>query len=122
MARRALTPITACTYGHARAARGRSLPRRQRRPRAGSSRAICRRGLRPLGSCCIRGALDGVADYIEDETGLGQHWDVAAVSFVDPCAHAFGDEALQVGMNCAVFGAYDVPARLRSPCRAFYLL
>src|SRR5262245_51176685 len=61
-----------------------------------------------LGAC-------GLADHVEHEVGLGKHWHVAAVALEGGCAHALGEEALQIGMNCSVLFGDDVPARLRLP-------
>ena len=47
---------------------------------------------------------------------------MAAVDLIGGCAHAFGEEALQIGMHGLVFLADDVPARLRLPRRSFKLL
>src|SRR5262245_10184864 len=61
-----------------------------------------------LGAC-------GLADHVEHEVGLGKHWHVAAIALKRGCAHAFGEEALQIGMNGSVLFGDDVPARLRLP-------
>src|SRR2546429_9064814 len=42
--------------------------------------------------------------------------------FRSRCAHALGEEAFQVGMDGAILGGNDGPARLRLPCGAVNLL
>src|ERR1700752_228056 len=63
---------------------------------------------------CLRG-LCGGADDVDDPFGLGGPRPVAAVELIGGCAHALGEEALQIGMHGMVFFADDVPARLRLP-------
>src|SRR6516225_6050936 len=57
----------------------------------------------------------GLADHVEHEAWLGKHRHVAAVALKGGCAHALGEEALQIGMNGSVLFGDDVPARLRLP-------
>ena len=54
-------------------------------------------------------------DYVDDAFRLREHRHMAAVEFVDGCAHALGHGALQIGMNRAVFFADDVPTGLLFP-------
>src|SRR6266404_4420253 len=64
----------------------------------------------------------GFSDHVEHEFGLGQHRNVAAVSFVGLRSHTLCDETLQVGLDGMVIGSNDVPARSRLPRCAFALL
>src|SRR5207248_2404681 len=67
---------------------------------------------------CRRGRLNcfcGGTDYIDHPFRLGEHRHVAAVELIGGCAHALGEEALQVGMHGLVFFADDIPAWLRLP-------
>jgi hypothetical protein len=57
----------------------------------------------------------GVADHVQDEVGVRQHRDVAAVDVVGPSAHALSGEAFQVGVHGPVVIGDDVPARLGLP-------
>src|SRR6516165_10728870 len=57
----------------------------------------------------------GLADHVEHEVWLGKHRHVAAVALKGGCAHALGEEALQIGMNGLILFGNDVPARLRLP-------
>src|SRR5215468_2389569 len=57
----------------------------------------------------------GLADRVEHEAWLGKHRHVAAVALKGGCAHALGEEALQIGLNGLIFFGHDVPARLRLP-------
>src|SRR6516165_8694268 len=57
----------------------------------------------------------GLADHVEHEAWLGKHRHMAAVALKGGCAHALGEEALQIGMNGSVLFGDDVPARLRLP-------
>ena len=47
---------------------------------------------------------------------------MAALHLDGRCAHALGEEAFQVGMNGAILGGNDGPARLRLPSGAVNLL
>src|SRR5215831_220549 len=70
-----------------------------------------RRGLAlRYGSLC--NSACGGTDYVEDAFRLRKHRHMAAVKLVGGCAHAFGEKALQVGVNRAVFLADDVPTGL----------
>src|SRR5215472_13207166 len=73
-----------------------------------SARRSAVRSIAWLGAC-------GLADHVEHEVGLGKHWHVAAVALKGGCAHALGEEALQIGMNGSVLFGDDVPAQLRLP-------
>src|SRR6516225_3235446 len=57
----------------------------------------------------------GLADHVEHEAWLGKHRHVAAVALKGGCAHALGEEALQIGLNGSVLFGDDIPARLRPP-------
>ena len=59
--------------------------------------------------------VGGLADHVEHGVRMGKHRHVAAVEFNGGCAHAFGEEALQIGMNGSVLFGDDVPAWLRLP-------
>src|SRR6202043_3371708 len=67
---------------------------------------------------CVR----GLADHIDYQGRLGQHRDMTAVCFDGCGAHMLGDEPLQLGMNSAILGGNDVPARLRLPSGSIDLL
>src|SRR5579862_4357943 len=60
-------------------------------------------------ACC------GRADDVEDEAGLGEHGDVAAVDVVGGGAHPLGGSSLQVGVHGLVVVGHDVPGRLGPP-------
>src|SRR6202050_1591727 len=60
-------------------------------------------------------------DDVDDDTGMGQHDDVAAVHVVGVSAHALRRETLQLGVDGAVVAGHDVPARLRAPGGTFGL-
>jgi hypothetical protein len=53
---------------------------------------------------------------------LRQHGHMAALHLDGRGAYALGEEAFQVGMDSAILGGNDGPARLRLPCGAFNLL
>src|SRR5216683_8233690 len=55
------------------------------------------------------------SDHVDHELRLRQHGHVAALHFDGRCAHALGEEAFQVGMDGAILGGNDGPARLRLP-------
>src|SRR5215831_16282546 len=57
----------------------------------------------------------GLADHVEYGVRLGKHRHVAAVDLKGGCAHALGEETLQIGMNGLILFGDDVPARLRLP-------
>src|SRR5215831_161560 len=57
----------------------------------------------------------GLADHVEYEFRLGKHRHVAAVDLKGGCAHALGEETLQIGMHGLILFGDDVPARLRLP-------
>src|SRR5215467_1679759 len=59
--------------------------------------------------------VSGLADHVEHEVRLGKHRHVAAITLKGGCAHALGEEALEIGMNGSVLFGDDVPARLRLP-------
>src|SRR5437016_12067212 len=85
---------------------------------AGSAwRARAEASKEALSRCC-RGSLSGFcrfSDHIEHELRLRQHGHVAALRLDGRCAHALGEEAFQVGMDGAILGGNDGPARLRLP-------
>jgi hypothetical protein len=64
----------------------------------------------------------GLADHVNDEVGLGEHDDVAAVRLDGGRPHAFRQKTLEVGMHGAVILGDDVPARFRLPGVAIDLL
>src|SRR5260370_2143431 len=63
----------------------------------------------------------GGADDVEDEAGLGEHGNVAAVGLVGGGAHALRNEAFQLRVDGVVLIGHDVPARLRLPGGVFGL-
>jgi len=62
------------------------------------------------------------SDHIEHELRLRQHGHVAALRLDGRGTHTLGEETFQVGMDGAILGGNDGPARLRLPCGAFNLL
>ena len=48
-------------------------------------------------------------DNIDDEVGVREHRDVAAVNRMSGRSHAFRYEALQIGVDSAVMGGHNVP-------------
>ena len=73
-----------------------------------------RTAVRPVRSSAWLGVC-GLADHVEHEVGLGKHRHVAAVALKGGCAHALGEETLQIGMHSLILFGDDVPARLRLP-------
>jgi len=59
--------------------------------------------------------VSGLANHVEHEVRLGKHRHVAAVALKGGCAHALGEETLQIGMHGLILFGDDVPARLRLP-------
>src|SRR5215831_13274477 len=59
--------------------------------------------------------VSGLADHVEHEVRLRKHRHVAAIALKGGCAHALGEEALQIGLNGSILFGDDVPARLRLP-------
>ena len=47
---------------------------------------------------------------------------MAALDLIGACVHPLGEEAFQVGMDGAILGGYDGPARLGLPCGPANLL
>ena len=64
----------------------------------------------------------GLADYVNDDVGLGEHDDVAAVRLDGGRPHAFRQKTLEVRMHGVVILGYDEPARFRLPSVAIDLL
>src|SRR6476661_2263618 len=59
--------------------------------------------------------VSGLANHVEHEVRLGKHRHVAAVALKGGCAHALGEETLQIGMHGLILFGDDVPAGLRFP-------
>src|SRR5271155_5130367 len=67
-------------------------------------------------------SFGGGADHVDHETGIGKHGDMAAGDLKGGRAHAFRNEAFEIGMDGTVLGGHDVPAGLRSPSGALDFL
>src|ERR1700728_390266 len=61
------------------------------------------------------GACRGGADDVEDEVGVRQHGDVAAVDVVGGGTHPLGRGPLQIRVDGLVVVAHDGPGRRRPP-------
>ena len=64
----------------------------------------------------------GLSDYVEHGTRLGEHRNVTDLQLDGRGAHALCGETFQVGMDRAILGGHDGPARLRPPGDAGQLL
>jgi hypothetical protein len=64
----------------------------------------------------------GLADYVNDDVGVGEHDDVAAVHLDGGRSHPFRYKTLEVAMHGLIGLSHDVPARFRLPSDAIDFL
>src|SRR5262245_35397053 len=76
----------------------------------------------PLRCLGFLNGLCGIADHVQHSLWLGEHRDVTGAQLAGCSAHALCNEALQFGMDGAIFSGHDVPTRLRPPSDTVDLL